>query len=128
MKKAHLFILLSVLVCCLFSTALAETRSYILTYLTDPEGNILSDSGIPASYFVMDDETFEFGYSTSLGTQDGLYELTEINEEQGYLVLTCSLWGKPVCFVYYTETDSVTLLDEDNNLLYVFLPQTQDLF
>ena len=125
MKKITAIILSLVLVLAMVCTACAEVRSYSFAGATDLDGNVIEAEDMPEAVITIDDaDAHECSYTTAEETENGTYVIDEQNDEEGYVIFTCTFPEETITFIYYAEQDACALVDEANSIIYVFLRVT----
>ena len=135
MKKFAAILLVLVLSLTLAVSALAEQATFLMTTITDMDGNILvtlTEDGIvvdadgndvsdefPVLCLVMDDETMECAFGTEDELISGTMEIIEQTEDS--VVLEFTLEDGEVLQMIYTvaEINTITYVDEENGLLFI---------
>ena len=135
MKKFAAILLVLVLSLTLAVSALAEQATFLMTTITDLDGNVLvtlTEDGIvvdadgndvsdefPVLCLVMDDETMECAFGTEDELISGTMEIIEQTEDS--VVLEFTLEDGEVLQMIYTvaEINTITYVDEENGLLFI---------
>lgn len=130
MKKLAAIALVLVMILTMSCTALAETRTFVLTYVADGEGNDLEVEELPELAITIDDETMTCILSTAEGDEEGTVEILESRpaDENGApacVTIQITLAGGDVIVMYVYE-DQIELLDEENDLCYILLMADAD--
>ena len=130
MKKFVAVVLSLMLVLSLVCTASAEVRSFVLSGVTDLDGNAIEAEELPMAILTIDDEEVDgimaCVYSTAEADEEGTYVIVEQNDEEGYVIFDATFPEDVIEFVYYAESDACALIDAENNLIYVYLRVAED--
>lgn len=128
MKKLTAFVLALVMLLTLSFTALAETRTYVLTYVTDAEGIDKEVEELPELTVTIDDEAMICVYATAEGEEEGKVEVLENQpaDESGtpacVIIQVTLASGETI--VMYVYDDQLEIPDDDNDLCYILLNTT----
>lgn len=126
MKKLVAIALTLVMTLTLSCSALAETRTFVLTYVTDAEGIDQEVEELPELAITIDDEAMTCIYATAEGEEEGAVEVMESHpaDENGTpacVIIQVTLAGGDIIVMYVYE-DQIELLDEENDICYILLP------
>ena len=125
MKKLVAIALVLVFALTLSCTAFAETRSFVLTYVTDAEGIELEVEEMPELVITIDDEAMTCVYANEEGEEEGTVEILESYPADeagtpGYVIIQVTLAeGDPI--VMYVFEDQIEIPDDENDLCYILL-------
>ncbi len=125
MKKLVAIALVLVMALTLTCTAFAETRTFVLTYVTDSEGIDMEVEELPTLSVTIDDEAMTCIYVTAEGEEEGTLEVLEVHtEEEGsaaFVVLQATLTNSGEVIVMYVFEDQIEIEDEENNVCYILV-------
>lgn len=125
MKKLVAIALVLVMALALTCTAFAETRTFVLTYVTDGEGIDMEVEELPELVVTIDDEAMTCIYATAEGEEEGTVEVLEsrIGDESGAadcVTIQVTLASGETIVMYVYE-DQIEMPDEANDICYILV-------
>lgn len=126
MKKLVAIALVLVMALTLTCTAFAETRTFVLTYVTDLEGIDMEVEELPTLTVTIDDEAMTCVYTTAEGEEEGTLEVVEqhaaeVEGDEPYVVIQVTLTNSGEVIVMYVFQDQIEIEDEENGVCYILV-------
>ena len=126
MKKLVAIALVLVMALTLTCTAFAETRTFVLTYVTDLEGIDMEVEELPTLSVIIDDEAMTCVYTTAEGEEEGTLEVVEqhaaeVEGDEPYVVIQVTLTNSGEVIVMYVFQDQIEIEDEENGVCYILV-------
>lgn len=126
MKKLVAIALVLVMALTLTCTAFAETRTFVLTYVTDLEGIDMEVEELPTLSVTIDDEAMTCVYTTAEGEEEGTLEVVEqhaaeVEGDEPYVVIQVTLTNSGEVIVMYVFQDQIEIEDEENGVCYILV-------